>query len=235
MKLFFILMFFCALMYLPNLMAANVTVSGVCQKKVTPDRIAVVITAQHTAKDPSVASEKVNAQYEKLKGAVKKLKLNDLELETSTYSVSPDWDYSVQNKPTLKGYTAQMGLRIETSELQRMGEILALAADLDFANINTPQTSLSIPLFETETQNCLAIAVKQAEQKARKMADAIGMQINNLLNLQENSGNTIPMMQENSMLMAGDVVNARSAFKAPQIEIRSEIISASVMAQYELK
>ena len=152
--------------------AGQLSVSGQCQKEVTPDRVSVTLTSRALEKDPKSASAKASAQYEKLKAELKKLNLKDSRINTSGFNVSQEWDYN-NGKRSLRGYSATVSLTSETSEVSRTGEILDLAARLNVEEVGTPSTYLSPALAKSEYESCLDVAIKHAKDKAASMAAAV--------------------------------------------------------------
>lgn len=211
--------------------APLLSVTGQCQKKVQPDRVAIVMSARALEKDAAVASKKVTAQYENLRKEIRKLDLKDLQLRTDNYSVSPEWDYS-NNKRTLRGYSASMGLRIETSELGRIADLLMLSSKLGIQDVGSPQTFLSTELSQKEYEACLKVAVQHARSKAEKMASAAGLAIKDLATLNESRASEGPSPVH--MAMAKQEM-AMDEAQRPTIEIAPETLEVTIFASYNLK
>lgn len=209
--------------------AATVNVVGNCYREVSPDRIYIVLTAVTLEKDASAAAKKVSAQYEDVRKEIKKMNLKNLRLQTASYTVNPEWDYS-NNKRVLRGYSASMGLRIETSELVRVGEILSLSARLNVREVSSPTPFLSPALSQKESEECLSEAVQSARYKAEKMANAAKMKLSELESLSEtrSDGGPRPMMYASDM--ATEKVSASVNYEVAPLSV-----SVSVNAVYGLK
>jgi uncharacterized protein YggE len=212
--------------------APIVSVTGQCHKQVTPDRVAIVMSAHITDKDPASAQKKASALYENLRKEVKKLNLKDQQLQTSSYSVNPEWDYA-NNKRNLRGYTAIIGLRVETSETSRTSELFSIAQKLGLQDVENPVTFLSPDLSQKEYESCLKTAVESARSKAEKMAEAAGRKIAELSALDESGqGVSTPPVPMGKMAMAEDDVAAE-----PKVgfEIKPELVEVTIFAKYLLK
>jgi uncharacterized protein len=212
------------------LAAPTITVNGQCVKEVAPDRFYIIMTARVLEKEAGAAAKKVTAQYEEIRKEVKKMNLKDVKLQTSNYSVNAEWDYS-NNKRVMRGYNASMGLRIETSEMTRAGELLVLSGKLGVQDVSSPVTFLSTALSQKENEECLQVAVKSALGKAEKMAAAAGMKIAGLLNLNESGRENAPVpmyaMTESSM--------AKSGGQQMNFEIAPLTVNVVISATYNLK
>lgn len=212
--------------------AAQLSVSGQCQKEVTPDRVSVTLTSRALEKDPKSASAKASAQYEKLKAEIKKLNLKDSRVSTSGFNVNQEWDYN-NGKRILRGYSATISLTAETAEVSRAGEVLDIAAKLNIEEVGTPSTFLSPALAKKEYESCLEVAIKHARAKAEKMAVAAGQSLGKLVTLNENKDNSqpIPLVQHRQMEMASDM----TAGKQVSFDSRPSNVDVTISATYDLK
>jgi uncharacterized protein YggE len=210
--------------------APTVTVNGQCVKEVAPDRFYIIMTARVIEKEAGAAAKKVTAQYEEIRKEVKKMSLKDVKLQTANYSVNAEWDYS-NNKRVMRGFSASMGLRVETSEMTKAGELLVLSGKLGVQDVSSPVTFLSTALSQKENEECLQVAVKSALGKAEKMAAAAGMKIAGLLNLNESGRDNAPVpmyaMAESSM--------AKSGGQQMNFEIAPLTVNVVISATYNLK
>lgn len=210
--------------------AGQLSVTGECQKEVTPDRVSVTLTSRALEKDPKTASNKVSAQYEKLKAELKKLNLKDFRVSTSGFNVNQEWDYG-NNKRTLRGYSASVSLTSETSEVARAGEILDAAAKLNIEEVGTPSTFLSPALEKKEYESCLEVAIKHAKDKAGAMASAAGLSLGKLLTLNENKLMDVqPVPISRAKTMMADSVASGATF-----DTRPSNVDVNVYATYDLK
>lgn len=211
--------------------AADIFVTGKCRKDVEPDRVSVVLGSRTTEKDAATASKKVTATYEAIRKEVRKLNLKDLRLQTANYSVTPEWDYSTQ-KRVFKGYTAAMGLEVETSEIPRVGELFALTSKLGLQDVSGLTTFLSPALVKTEHENCLGVAVKEARVKAEKMSAAANLKLGDLITLSEMAPDApMPMMGRSSKMMMAESASDSGA----GMEVKPISVEIVIYAKYALK
>ncbi len=212
--------------------AGQLSVTGQCQKEVTPDRVSVTLTSRVLEKDPKTASSLASSQYEKARSELKKLNLKDSRVSTSGFNVSQEWDYN-NGKRLLRGYTATVSLTTETSDVSRAGEILDVAARLNIEEVGTPTTFLSPALAKKEYESCLEFAIKHAKDKAVRMAEAAGYGLGKLVSLNESrdSGQPIPLGNHRQLEMA----SAAPAGKQISFDSRPSNVEVTISATYDLK
>ncbi len=209
-----------------------VSVSGHCMKRVSPDRGTLQMTAEAKEDNPTAASKKATALYEKLRSEVKKLNLKDTQLQTSNYNVHPEYDYN-NGKQKLRGYRAAMGIEVETAEIGRMGELIEAAAKLGIQNAGGFHTFLSPEKMKETHEGCLEEAIKNARSKAEKLAKAGGAKLGDVLTIEENKSDRRPsppiMLKTAAMEMASDSGGGAG------IETKSAAVEVSVAVSFALK
>ena len=214
----------------------QVMVSGECNHVVSPDRGSITLTVEFQNMDLSKATKEAAESYERVSNAIKKLRLNDFNMRTSEYSVNEvrRWE---NNKEVMKGYQARMGLWVSTSEIQRIGEIIAIASKEKVKDVNSLQTYLSDEKQLQEEVACLSEAAKNARMKAEKLSAALGAKLGDVLMMNE-TGKTLPqwprpMMMQKNFAMRGMV--ADSAEMSPNIEAGQQNLSLTVQVAFGLK
>ena len=212
-----------------------VSVTGQCSRQSSPDRGSVTLTAETTDKTAAEASEKVTKLYEKVRAEVKKLKLADAQLQTTNYNVFAEYDYS-SGKQKLRGYKAQMGLHIETSEIAKLGDVMAIATKNGVQNVSGLSTYLSITKSREEHEACLEDAVKNARLKADRMAKAGGAKVGEVLVLEEyqRARAEYPVVGGQSKAMSFASAEGNSP-PPPTMEARQQDIAVTVYVTFSLK
>ena len=212
-----------------------VAVVGSCIKNVVPDRASLRITSDILDKNVTLASKRATETYEKVRDEVRKLQLADSELETVEYSVQEVKEWTSRTYVS-KGFRARLGLLVSTSDIKRMGEVIAIASKYGVKDTGQLATFLSEFKTKQEREACLEEAIKNARSKAQKMAQAAGAKVGRVLSLSEKTSSDSPVApfyrskrlgREGMAEMAGDS-------PAPEIETRGETMSVEVLASFEL-
>jgi uncharacterized protein YggE len=213
-----------------------VTVSGACQKMVEPDRMSVMMVVEHLEKTSKEAIEKTHKLYAKLQDKVKCLKLKDLELNTAQYQVREERQWE-NNKNVFKGFKAEMGMDVSTSELKRMGEVLQVASDLGVTSIHNMRAYLSNSKKKEMELNCLEVAAQDAKAKAKKLAETLGAKLGKVLDIRQGVGQfpphqPVPFFQAKSMGMSTMRAEVDSA---PQVDVKQQEYALDIQASFALE
>lgn len=212
----------------------SISVSGQCLRSVVPDRGSIIVTVDHQDQNVQVATKKTTEAYEALKKAVQKLALKNVELQTSEYNVQEvrEWE---KNRTVSKGFRARMGLEVTTSEIARLGEVIAAAANAKITDVGALRSFLSDVKNREEREACLEEAIGHAQAKAAKMAKAAGAKLGRVLQLKEegSSMNPVPQPMAEARFMAKSSM-MDSSVAAPAIDSTTQKLSLSVEALYAL-
>lgn len=210
--------------------ARLISVNGQCISNVYPDRGTLTLVSQFTEKNASIASKKATENYEKIRTAVQKLNLKDLELQTTEHNVQEIFDY-VASKRISKGVQASMGLQVTTSDIARLGEVVALGSEIEINRVSNLNIFVSPVKMKTSREDCLIEAIKNAKDKAEKMAKSAGAKVGDVQLIEEISGHDSPSpmyMMESAGAMAKSVA-------APRIESQTTLITVNVLVKFSLK
>jgi uncharacterized protein YggE len=209
----------------------RVSVTGTCTHSVTPDRGAIQVTAEFRDNDLKVASKKATESYERLREGIQRLGLENLELRTSEYQVSQirEWE---KDRQVNRGYRARMGLRVVTSSIQKLGEVIALAARDGIQDVGALETFLSDEKLLQEQMGCIQEATKNAKARAEKLAQAAGGKLGSALSLSDSWTQTSPVVMPQMMMARGSAMSAQDS--SPTVEAGSRQISVTVQAVFLL-
>jgi uncharacterized protein YggE len=209
----------------------EVSTSGSCNRTATPDRGQVTMTAQVRDNDLQVAARKANEAYERAVTEVKKLDLENLELRTVEYSLNEvrEWE---KDRMVSMGFQARIGLRVSTSSIQKLGQVLAIAARLELKDVSGLETYLSPEKKKKEHFACLQEAAEDARSKAAKLAESLGARLGEVLKITESVEEPRPPVRP---LMAMARAANEGAPAGPTIEAGQQEIAVTVQASFGLR
>lgn len=205
----------------------GIRVVGECEREIKPDRVFLnfgIEVLKDTVKD---STELANKRYNELLAAIKKMGLKDAQFATSEYSSSP---YRVwENKrQVLKGYQTRIALRVETSELDRAGEILQSASKFQQESIQGPNPFVSKARYRAVYRECLEEASADANQKAALLAKALKIKLGKVFDVVEAPQEQSGPRPAPYMAMSKSVGGAEAA----QIEFGKETVKLTLAVSY---
>ncbi len=211
----------------------SIQVQGTCSLKVVPDRGSLSFTAENQSKNQKEASQKTTAQMNKLKEALKELKLEGVEFKNTNYSVHPvtEWE---KEKLVSKGFRSSMTLEITTSDLARLGEAIQVGSEAGITNVGHLESYLSLEKSKKEYLTCLDIASDDAKAKAEQLGKKLGFRIGDVLSVDETPGASSSFPQERFMRKSINTM-AASAQDATQIEAGTQQFSTTIQVRFKIK
>jgi uncharacterized protein YggE len=209
----------------------EVTVSGNCFRTVTPDRGAIILTTEAQSKDLQTAAREATDSYNRVRDAVQRLKLEDTDLRTVEYTLSEirEWE---KNHMVSRGFRARMGLRVASSQIQRLGEVIAIGARENVRDVGQLTTYLSEDKKKKEQFACLQEAAEDAKARGEKLATSLGAKLGEVISISETGGfqrpEPQPVMMMEKAARASDVA-------PPTVEAGREELRLTVQVQFALK
>jgi uncharacterized protein YggE len=208
----------------------QIQVQGNCEMKVIPDRGRITFTAENQSKDQKEAVKKTNDQINKLKDAIKELKLDDMELKNTNYSVFPVREWEKEHMVE-KGYRASLSLEVVTSDITRIGEAMMKASHAGITNVGSLETFLSLEKSQKEYLKCLDIAADDAKEKALQLGKKLGFKVGEVIALNE-----VPNIQRPPYPMPERAMMKSMDAGAPtQIEAGTQQYSTNIQVTFSIK
>lgn len=210
----------------------GIIVSGECLTKVTQDRGSVTIGSSVTAVNSKEASERTIKSHEAIKKVVRDLGLPDFVSETASYSVQQDCTYH-EGRRRCQGYRAHLATRFETSDIARLGDIIAVGSSSSADEVSDLSMFASPQSLKVARENCLEVAIKNAASKAQKLANGAGIKLGKLLSVIEQGGREHPPIAMAKHFEAAAMSEGISA--VPSVEAKPIDLRIEVTAQYALE
>lgn len=231
----------CALVSVTSAQAAGdfrdehkVVVSGTCNHSVVPDRGSIVLTAEIQDPDLKVATRKATEAYERARAAIQKLSLKDAELGTVEYNVQQQREWE-KGKSVFKGYTARIGLKVATSEIQRLGDVIAIASREGLRDVGQLITYLSDEKQMQERFGCLQAAAEDAKSKADKLAHSLGAKLGSTIQILEAPQAQLPRDPMPMAAMSLSESEGGRSTPRPSLEAGRQNISVMVQVSFALQ
>lgn len=224
-----------------SIAASTLEVRGMCSKSTEFDRASIVFSVEHLDKKPSISINKTRSMYNKLLISFKALKLKHAKFKTLSFNVfeKKKWvrnSVGSGSRQVSLGHVAQMGLKVETSEFTRIGELITSANKLGIKDISQFSAFLSPKKRNEVYLKCLPIAVRNAKNKAQVLSQSSGTKLRKVLKLIESSRalERSPRPHQDAMYAEAGMMSKAAA--APlAIQGGEALVQAFVYMQYEVK
>ena len=223
----------------------QITVSGQGKVYAKPD-VAVVslgVTAQaKTVADVTKSNtEKMNAVIE----AVKKLGVEDKDIETTNYSLNPVYDsyavpvsasssvpviYPVRTGTTLTGYKLDQNVQVKIRDFTKISDILAQSTASGANLVGNLQFTIDNP--EQFKEQAKAKAIAEAKKNAQNLEKDSGISLGKLINVYENY-NYPEIYNSKAVGMGGASMD--SVAPAPTIQPGQQEINVTINLTYQVR
>ncbi len=208
-----------------------VTVDGSGKVIAKPDvaiiDVGIISDGATVAQAQKDSTDKMNAITKAVKD---EFKVDDKDIQTANYSVSPKYDWTSGTQKII-GYTVNQSLTIKVRNLDKAGDVLGRVTALGANSVNGPQFTIDDPT--ALRAQAREKAIKEAKDKAKVMADQVGIKLGRIVNFSEGSS-PVANYYANDM-MALSVGSAKAVAPSPVIEAGSQEIDVSVSISYEIK
>jgi uncharacterized protein YggE len=212
----------------------KINVSGECLKKVVPNRGSIEITVNNLENTVKEATKKTQNTYNELTKIIKDLDFKDVEMETTTYWVNEEREWNKDKKEYVTiGYRAKMGLEISTSEIDRIGEIIAATSELKKTEAGRLNSYVAPQKMKEVREECLAEAMRNAKQKAERMTKAVGASVGDLISANENI--VSPPSYRRPPMRTAMMEKSTAPLHVPEIHAKADDLHLKVDVTFEIK
>jgi len=222
-----------------NPQAINViSVNGKGEVTAISDIASLDMTITKDAATTKEAQTLLNDSLTKTLTYLKNQKIADKDIKSEYGGVSPKYSnnqvvcYSYpcpQSDPKIIGYTATQSITVKVREVDSASDIRTGLAALGITNINGP--TFSIDNEDGLKDQARALAIKDAQEKAKVLADELGIKLGSVSNFSENTGGYSPVYSAKSMMLSSSV----APDAAPVLPKGENKITTDVTITYEIK
>ncbi len=205
------------------------TVTGEGKAVAIPDIAVVNVGVQTQGLTANAVQQEMNTKMNKVIEAVKKLGIDANDIQTTNYSITPTYDYSLPTQ-RITGYQANTNLTIKVRVMDRANAVVDAATANGANNVGGVTFDVS---DKTKVENeARSKAVTEAKNKAQAAAQAAGFTLGRVINYSEDDGGTPRPMMQIPLAGGGPVTDQKST---TQVEPGSSEITVDVSLSYEIR
>lgn len=194
------------------------TVTGEGKVTVVPDTAIVNLGIQVEQANVKSAQSQANAVINKMISDLKSLGIKDKDIKTSNYSIYPRYD-----KPN--SYQVNVSVSVTVRDLDKINQVIDTATADGANSVGGVQLTVDEDKQKELLNQARSLAIKEAKTKAESLAQAAGMTLGKIINIQEGSNNPRP-------IYALEMMKADSA---TNIQPGSTDVTSSITLSYETR
>ena len=211
--------------------SAEIAAQGTVVVTAAPDMVTVTANASVSGRSVADAQEGMNAIVQSATQKLLDLGVEEKDIVTTIYTYNPTYDYKYDynsETPTVNGYQADHTLSITCKDVDMLDSVIGVVTDCGMSEIYNVEYDVSnrSELY----RQALKAAIEEAAAKAEGMAEAVGMTIDHLESVTENTG-----FDEHTVSTYDGAVSMKAEAAGTGIRSGSVSVTASVTAVYEVR
>lgn len=167
----------------PNDYPREITVSGEGKTFIKPDIAIVTLGITNEANKAADAVKENNTKMNEIIKAVKDLGVEEKDITTTNYNLSPKYNYTESKGSFIDGYTLSQQIQVKIRNFDKIAEVLQKATSLGANTID--QLQFTVDDLEKVKAEAMKEAVTKAKEKAQNIAKASGIDLGRLVNVYE--------------------------------------------------
>ena len=202
---------------------ARVVVSGDAIIQERPDTAVVTVSVVTQARTALAAQQENATRTEAVVRAVKDAAGAGAEVETSGYSLQPQYTYREGQPPLIQSYQAQNSVTVTTGELQRVGPVIDAASGAGANQVSG--LSFRLRRDQPARERALTEATRAALAKARVVAQALGGRVVRIVEVQEATAQVRPIQAYDAEMGVAQmrITRAPTPVEIGTLDIRSQV------------
>jgi len=201
----------------------SIAVTGVAERRVTPDMARLRLAVVQEALDVTAAREAADARVARALAVLRDADIDDSDIDTSSIQVSPQYRWNdTTRERRLVGYRITRGLEVRLLDLAKLGTLLVRLSSAGVNEIREPE--LALKSAEAAYQDVLAAAAANARERAGVLARALGEEVGPVISVRAESRGGIPPMRREAVMMAADSVAGNTpSYQSGDLDLRVEL------------
>lgn len=214
--------------------SSSINVSGKSEVNLKPDIATFNFTVSEESSAVSSSQTVVDKKVASILDALKKSGVEERDIKTLAYSISPRYEYAGQyygtGKRSLAAYTVTQTVEVKSRNIAEAGKLLVVVGNLGATDVSG--LSFDVENRDEIVRNARAEAIKDAKKEAARLAKDLGIKLGEIQNFSEGGYYPIsPMYYSRAM----DASGAAMETKAAEIPAGETKIVSNVTLTYEIR
>lgn len=170
-------------------LSRSITISGEGEAVAVPDIAIVNLGHSVTKSTVSEAQSESTRVINELVTTLKSLGIDAKDIQTTNYSVYPQYDYN-NGTQTLRGYNVNQNVKVKIRDSAQVSSALDLIGKLELNQVGG--ISFEIDDIESVRQEARLKALENAQAKAEQLASVMGVGLGKVVSFSESSQGSYP-------------------------------------------
>ena len=214
----------------PEAQRDTITIDGTGKVTGIPDIANIELGLQTEKKNVSDAQKENTLTMNKLVDALKSIGIDKKDIQTSNYSIYPQYDWLQGGKQVLRGYQVSQSVTVKIRDLNKVSDVISKAGELGLNQVGGLTFTMDDP--EALKVQAREKALANAKEKADALAKIMDVKLGKVVSFSENSSNNYPMPKY--MAYEGGIGGGATAV-APDVQAGSLEVVVNAVVQYEIK
>jgi uncharacterized protein YggE len=199
----------------------SIVVTGNGIVRADPDVAYVRLGVTSRARNAREAQAQTNAAIAKFYDALAALRIDRKDIQTSQLTLNPYYENQPNQMPRIAGYEASNVLTVRLTDFSKIGPVIDAGVDTGVNNMQG--VSFGIVDDTKARLDALRDATREARAKAEAIASALGVQLGDVLMVNEGGGYVPPMPMYDRGMMA-EMKSAEGAIVSPgQMDVNANV------------
>ncbi len=177
----------------PSTNQTGIAVSGTGTANVTPDIAVIDLGTSVTAKTVADARDQAAQSMQKVIDAVKGQGVADKDIQTTSFSIQPQYNYTQDKGQEIIGYQVTNLVTIKVRKLDSVPAVLDDAAQAGGNDVRVNNVAFTVDNPDQYLKDARDQALKNAKEHAQTLADAAGVQLGAPTSISESSSMPQPI------------------------------------------
>jgi len=201
-----------------------ITVNGSSEVMVAPDQATVRLGIVRQAPAAQAAQEQANALAQEILAAVGRTGVPASQIQTARLVLSPVYaprNPDSRDAPRIVAYTASNSLSVRVTNLTLVGPVIDAGLKAGANQLEGVQFSLMNDL--ASRQQALRLAVEEARSKAQVMADALRVNLVEVMEASESGVSVVPFAEAGLAGVQARALAVETPVSPGQIQVRANV------------
>ncbi len=212
----------------------HISLTGQAQLKAIPDTVVVSLIVESLKSKSSDAKKDVDDRVNNFIDGLSQFNINEENISASSISTRPRHHYK-DGKEVLDGYSANRNLKVTFKDINKLSAFMDFALNVKINQISNVEFKSSKE--ESLKKQVLALAVKDAKQKGKSLANAFGAKLGHIysINHSSNQFRNAYGANQNIERMDANVGGFNKASKPGKYLKKNIIFSSSISVVFDLE